>query len=290
VKSWLRKGSFACAAIFALGLLIAIALGGIFFIQHLSENAKETRLIQKGPPVGSAPGRIVLSLSSAAVTVKAGPAGGPIRVESSFDPEVYRLEQKYEEDDAGGWFYRLDFHERTLFHVSVVSIWLGKRSPKVSVVLPQDLPLALEAKMQGGYLSLDLAGLTLSTASVELDRGVLGLSISEPLPVPLERLSVKGRMGTMILSSLGNASPKELHVQHGIGAALVDLNGMWLRDADVDFLVAFGNGELRLPHDVKIEGLDSGAMRLIDPADEEIHQPTLRISTHFDMGDIRVID
>jgi hypothetical protein len=167
--------------------------------------------------------------------------------------------------------------ERALFHASVVNTWLGKRSPEVSVVLPRGLPFAL-------------AGLALTTVNVELDRGVLGLKVSEPLPFPVERLRLKGRMGTMNLSSLGNASPKELHIQHGIGAALVDLSGMWLRDANVDFLVTFGNGELRLPHDVRIEGLDGSALRLVEPDDEEIRQPTLRLSTHFDMGDIRVID
>ena len=55
----------------------------------------------------------------------------------------------------------------------------------------------------------------------------------------MERLSVKSRIGTTVLRSLGNASPKELHMQHAVGAALVDLGGRWLRDADVDFQVAF---------------------------------------------------
>jgi hypothetical protein len=292
----------------AIGLVFALGLGGTFLIQQLSESAEEKRLIQEvpplptrapferpelpseGPPAGSIPGTVVLSLSSAAVTVTAGPAGEPIRVESSFDPDVYQLEHEYEEDGTGGWIYRVDFHERRLVHVSVLRNWLGRRSPKVRVVLPRDLPLALEAHMRGGYLSLDLAGLALTNASVELDRGVLGLVVSEPLPVPVERLSLKARMGSMMLSSLGNASPKELHVQHGIGPALVDLSGMWLADADVDFQVTMGNVELRLPHNVNIEGLNRGAPWLLDTTDEEIPPPTLRISTHSYMGDIRVID
>jgi hypothetical protein len=308
VKPWLKKGCFACVGMVAVGLVFALGLGVVFLVQQRSESAVEEHLIQAvpssptraplkrpelpsdNPTTDSIPGTVVLSLSSAAVTVKAGPVGEPIRVVSSFDPDVYQLEQKYEEDEAGGWIYRLDFHETGLFHASVVNTWLGKRSPKVSVVLPRDLPFALEAKMRGGYLSFDFAGLALTTVSVELDRGVLGLTVSEPLRSPVERLSLKGRMGTMSLSALGNASPKELHVQHGIGAALVDLNGMWLRDANVDFRVTLGNGRLRLPHDVRIEGPDGRALRLVDPADEEVRRPTLRLSTHFDMGDIRVID
>jgi hypothetical protein len=97
VKPWIRKGCFACVGVGALGLLIAFALGGTFLVQHFSENAEETRLAQEigSSPAGAPserPGSVVLSLSSASVTVKAGPAGGPIRVESDFDPEVYWLE------------------------------------------------------------------------------------------------------------------------------------------------------------------------------------------------------
>lgn len=79
-------------------------------------------------------------------------------------------------------------------------------------------------------------------------------------------------------------------MQHGIGAARVDLSGTWVRDADVDFQVAFGSGELKLPVDVDIEGPDGVPLRLLRPHDREISPPTLRLSTHFDLGDIQVIN
>jgi hypothetical protein len=293
MKAWIKKGCFVCAGAAALGLLVLLTIGGLFLVQHLSVEPEPRRLAQELPPVPldappGPPGRVVLSLSSAAVTVEAGPSGEPIRVESDFDPDVHRMEQSYEEDGAGGWVYRLDFHEKRLLHVSVVGVWLGKRSPEVRIVLPRDLPFALEAKMEGGYLILDLAGLALTTVDVESDRGVLGVDVSEPLTTPLERMAVKGRIGTMFLSSLGNASPGELRVRHGIGAAWVDLGGAWRADADVEFRVTLGNGELRLPRDVRIEGLDRG----IRPPGgvEEIPRRTLRVTTHYDMGDIQVVD
>jgi hypothetical protein len=286
----LRKGCFAGAAVLALGLLIVIVVGGTFFVQSLTTEPEEKQLTQPIPATDPAPGKIVLSLSSAAVTVQAGPAGGPIRVESNFDPDVHSLEQSYEEDDAGGWTYRLDFHENSLLHVSVVSVWLGKRAPEVTIEIPSDLPFDLEANMEGGYLALELAGLEVSTAGVELDRGVLWLRVSEPLYKPMEQLNVKGRMGAMVLRSLGNASPKELNVQHGIGASLVDLGGMWLRDADIDYRVTFGDGELQLPDGIDVELLDGTPPRLLRPHDQELRKPTLRISTHHDMGDIHIVD
>ncbi len=283
----MRKGCLVCIWIFAFGLLVALFTSGRFLVQRLAEHPEEMRLSQGSPPPGSPPGRVVLSLSSAAAIVRAGPAGGAIKVESNFDPDVHEMRQSFDEADDGGWTYRLDFHEKKLLHVSVVSIWLGKRSPEVRIEIPRDLQFALETKMEGGYLSIDLAGLALSTASVELDRGVLGMGASAPLAEPMERLSVRGRMGTMWLRSLGNASPRELDIRHGIGAARVELDGLWLRDANVDFRMMFGEGQLKLPEGVRIEGLP---VTFPQPVEEEIPKPTINISTHSDIGDIRIVE
>jgi hypothetical protein len=70
----------------------------------------------------------------------------------------------------------------------------------------------------------------------------------------------------------------------------VDLGGLWLANADVDFQVALAKGELRLPEGVCIRMLDDEAFPMADPDDNEISRPTLRVFTHFDMGDIRVVE
>jgi len=281
IKRWHLRAFIACLGI------IALAVSVIFLVQHMSEEPEAHMLTHDAPPTGLGRGKILLSLSSAMVTLEAGPPGGPLRVESSFDPDVYTLEQHYEEGNDGDWTYSLDFHERSLLHISVISIWLGKRSPVVTILIPADLPFDLEAMMEGGYLVMDFADLAMSTADVELDRGVLQIFVSDPMGVPMERLSVTGRIGTMRLDRLGNASPDTLDVHHRFGAAQVVLHGRWRTDADVDFQVAFGTGELRLPGDVRIDGLGRPLEILHE---REIPPPTLRISTHFDVGNIRVTD
>jgi hypothetical protein len=274
-------------ALFVSAGIIAFGVGVIFLIQHISEQPEAHLLSHDAPPAGLGRGKVLLSLSSAMVSLEAGPPGGPLRVESGFDPDVYTLEHSYEEGKDGKWIFHLDFHERSLLHISVIGIWLGKRSPEVAVQIPADLPFDLEATMEGGYLVMDFANLALSTADVELDRGVVQVSVSDPMDVPMKRLNLSGRIGTMFLNRLGNASPETLVVHHGLGAAQVDLRGLWRRDADVDFEVAFGAGELRLPGDVRIDGLGRPLESL---SERELPPPTLRISTHFDIGDIRVTD
>ena len=170
-------------------------------------------------------------------------------------------------------------------HISVIRIWLGKRSPEVTVLVPPGLPFDLEATMEGGYMVTDFADLNLSTADVELDRGVLQILVSDPMDVPMKRLSVRGTTGTVFLNRLGNASPERLDVRHKLGAARVDLRGQWRSDVDIDFQVAFGNGELALPDNVRIDGLGPP---LKFPSEHEFPLPTLRIATHANVGNIRV--
>ena len=275
------KGLFACVGI------IVLAVGVILVVQQISEKPQAQLLSHDGPPPGLGRGKLLLSLSSAMVTLEAGPPGGPLRIRSSFDPDVYTLEQRYEEGNNNDWTYSLDFHERSLLHISVIRIWLGKRSPEVNVRIPSDLPFDLEAKMEGGYLLMDFVDLSMSTADVELDRGVLQITVSDQMDVPMERLSVNGRIGAVLLNRLGNASPNTLNVRHRFGAAQVDLRGRWQTDADVDFQVAFGTGRLRLPRNVRIDGLGRPLETL---SQRELPPPTLRIGTHFDIGDIRVTD
>jgi hypothetical protein len=279
----------ACAWAGLLLSVTVLAVGILFIAQHATEEPEEAALVQDLQPTVVS-GTVVLSFSSASLSVRAGAVDRRIRVESDFDGDVFQLEQDLEVSGDGDWTYRLDFHEKKLLHVSVVGIWVGRKRPEVVVELPRDLPLALEAEMQGGYLALDLAGLALTSADLELDRGVLGVIVSQPLETAMERLHVKGRIGTVILRSLGDASPRELRVHHGVGAASVNLEGAWRTDARVDFAMTLGRGDLILPQDVRIEGLGRDMSRRAGDLEESDILPTLRVTTRSKMGKIRIVD
>jgi hypothetical protein len=273
------KVLFTCLGITVLAVCV------LFLVQNATEKPEAHLLLHDAPPAGPQRGKVALSLSSAMVTLRAGPPGEPLRVESNFDPDVYTLAHRYEEDENGDWTYDLDFHERSLLHVSVIGVWLGKRSPEVTVVIPANLPFDLEATMKGGYLVMDFAEMALSYADVELNRGVLQIFVSDQMDAPMERLSVRSKTGTLRLSSIGNASPGRLDVQHRFGAARVDLQGQWRTDADIDLGVAIGTAELRLPGGVTIDGL--GLPLGVFP-EREIPLPTLRIGSRSSIGKIRV--
>ena len=263
----------------------ALAVGAIFVVQYLAEEPETQALSHDASLDRLVRGTIVLSLSSAMVILAEGQPGGPLRVESSFDPDVYTLAQRYDESDDGRWTWRLDFHERSVLHISVIRVWLGRRSPEVTVIIPPDLPFDLEAEMKGGCLVMDFASLDLSSADVELNRGVVQVSASEPMNVPMKTLTVRGSMGTVLLDRIGNASPEKLEVQHRLGAAVVDLQGLWRTDSDIHFHVALADGRLQVPRDVRVEGL---GQTFIFAPEQEIALPTLRVGAHASFGDIRV--
>ena len=233
------------AVLVAVGCAV-LAVGGIFLVQHLSEKPEAHRLTHDAPPAGFVQGKVVLSLSSALVMLAAGPQGGPLRVESSFDPDVYTLAQQYREGDQEDWTYRLDFHEKTVLHISVIGIWLGKRSPMVTVLIPPDLPFDLEATMEGGCLAVDVADLALSNADVELNRGVLHMSVPDPMDVPMERLRVRSRIGTMRLVGLGNASPASQKTGNRLSHAISTMpmpmaNSTWNVSCPLSRLIRVGS-------------------------------------------------
>jgi len=272
-------------ALFACVCTAVLAVVALMLVQHVSETPEPHLLSHDVPPADPRPGKIVLSLSSAMVTFAAGPPGAPLRVESKFDPDIFTLAHRYEDGGDGGWTWRLDFHEKSVLNISVIKIWLGRRSPEVTVRVPPGLPFDLEATMEGGYLVTDFADLNISTADVELDRGVLQIMVSNPMDDPMKRLSVRGTTGTVFLDRLGNASPERLNVRHRLGAARIDLHGQWRSDADIDFQVAYGNGELNLPDNVRIDGLGPP---LEFSSEQEIPLPTLRVGTHSNVGRIRI--
>ena len=104
----------------------------------------------------------------------------------------------------------------------------------------------------------------------------------------MERLSIVGSMGGFEASSLGNASPRELEVDFSMGGMDLDLRGRWAGDSDISLRSSMGGGVLRLPRDVRIEGLATS--RIGDPTETEVEPPTLRFSVSSDMGNLEILD
>jgi hypothetical protein len=237
-------------------------------------------------PAGA--GRVILDVQQAEFFVEPGQPGEPLRVEARYDRESCKLTEQLDPDHAPGWVYTLEFRcEQRSFLQSLRSL-LGGKKEKVLVLLPPDLPLELEVRGSQGGSILELGGLWLTSLDVEFEMGGLVVNVGSPLREPVDSMTLRGSMGGLVASGLGNASPRRLEVDYRMGGMELDLRGRWVADADIDIDLRMGGGNVTLPDGVLIEGLPSG-VRSASPA-PEIKPPTLRFTTKTVQGGMEFSD
>jgi hypothetical protein len=103
----------------------------------------------------------------------------------------------------------------------------------------------------------------------------------------MEELRIRGSMGGVSTSSLGNASPRKLDVDLRMGGLQLDLHGRWVQDADITLKWDMGGLVVELPRDAAIEGLDVEG-RSPDTGGE-VPLPTLTFTTDGDMDNLEIV-
>ena len=299
-RSWWRYGAIGCGSVVFLLLLIGGGFALTAWMQMRTYDPVSRELaapIETAPGIdpsqavdpaaaGSlAPGRVILDISVALVSVEAAPAGEPILVQADFDPRRFSLEQDYTDDGPEGWTYRVTFAPVGSKTLALLRVKPGLQPPQLRLLVPRGVPLLFEGTLDTGHAAIELAGLHVRGVDLDVRGGALDISIWDPLPMPMERLVVRGRKGFVKISRIGNASPRHVDIEQRLGAIDLDLRGAWLRDADVRVDARMGGGMVRLPRDVVIEGLGPRPHERL-----ELHAPTLRMSLTARTGDMIVID
>lgn len=274
---WLKWGCAGCGALLGLVVLIVLGVGGFAWRMARSQKVEDQVLTHDLPappeaPAGGAPAappadqgagaalegsvaRVVLDLSHAEFRIEPAKEGEPLRVEARYDASSYELREATERPEGGPWTYRVTFRRSAPGLLVLASRLFGAASPEVTVFLPPGSPIVLEIQLQDGGMEGELDGLWLQAAEVDLRRGGLVWSIDEPLRAPVDHLSVHASMGGVVLSGLGNASPRRLDLDVHMGGVQLDLRGRWTADADVRITSRMAGGVVRLPEDVRVLGL-----------------------------------
>ena len=313
-KSWLKYGCIGCAGIIGFLLLAAGGLAGVAFLQVGSEEVIDQDVIPELPRFpasglalpgtpelqepGEAPppelvpagarGKVFLELSHAEFVVVPGEPGDELRVSAKYDKKVYELEETLETHEDSTWTYHVKFHQTGGGILTALKELFGGTQPEVRIVLPPDVLLDLDARMQQGGMTLDLGGLWLRRADFNFQQGGFELSVSEPLREPMDTLSIDGSMGGFATSSLGNASPRRLECDFNMGGMMLDLRGPWAQDAEISITQSMGGGAIRLPRNVILQGIPGRHSEV--PADAELKPPTLKFTVSSSMGELEYID
>lgn len=304
-RQWLKYGCGGCLAFLLLGAVGTGILLGVVFVGGRPGATEERALTPEiprssrteaaappaSPGVGTppgGPGKVILDVRQAEFYVEPGPPGEPLRVEARYDREACELKESLDADREPGWVYRLDFRCERRSLLQNVRWWLGGKKERIKVFLPPDMPMDLVMRGSQGGAILELGGLWLTALEVESDMGGLILGVGRPLREPLESMTLRGSMGGLATTTLGNASPRKLVIDYRMGGMAVDLRGRWLTDSDVVIDLRMGGGDVRLPEGVSIEGVPSAPTGLA-PA-PEINPPTLRFTTTVAQGNLEFSD
>lgn len=306
-RRWLGYGCFGCLAIAGGLVLVAGGLAGVALLQVRSEDVQDRVLspdlpatddptpetpipAEPGALAEGQPGRVVLELAHGEFEVRPARPGEGLRVEATYDLGTYALEESLDAEESARWVYRVRFDRTASGLITTLKEAFGGTRPKVRVYLPLDVPFGLEGRMSSGAARIELGGLWLTTADLDLDKGGFEVSVSDPLREPAESLTLRTRMGGCSTSRLGNASPRRMQLDYSMGGVQLDLRGDWKQDADVTITGNMGGGVVRLPRDVVLRGLENWIdVSTTAPPDAE-GRPTLDFSVSAKKDQIEFID
>jgi hypothetical protein len=306
-RKTLKIGCLGCFGLLFLMVVISAIVFGVASFQarnaviekqELTQtlSSPETTLIEDAPlevptefVVTRPAGRIILDLRDTTFDIRPARPGEPLTVKAEFDVNSYRITETLDEGlPEEGWTYEVNFRRTSSsYFMTVLKEALGGNKPRVVVSLPRDIPYDLDLSVMQGGAEVELGGLWLTNADIRFLQGGGAIEISEPLHAPADSLSIDFSQGGGAVEGVANASPSRLEVSFSMGGGFLDLEGTWLRDAEIDINQSMGGVTVRLPRDVIIRGITRPGVEV--PERDDTGMPVLRFSTSSHYGELEFI-
>jgi|YNPBryBLVA2012_1023415.scaffolds.fasta_scaffold00693_13 hypothetical protein len=115
-----------------------------------------------------------------------------------------------------------------------------------------EVPMEMSITVGAGQGELDFSGLALTRLTLESGASDLVARFDAPNPARMERLTVRAGAANLEVSGIGNAGPREMRVEGGVGNLVLDLTGDWPSSAEVQVTAGTGALTLRVPADVGV--------------------------------------
>ena len=247
-----------------------------------------------GVPAGQ-PLSVTLRMEEGDFTIKPAPPGTGIRVEGDYDKGTYELHQELD-TSSGAPVYTLSFKPRYSMMRRLLShgfVKIDESLNRLTVHLPRDLPMDLRASIRKGASRMELGGLALTSAVIDLEMGEHEVSVGEPNPLEMSSLELNVGMGEINLRDLGNLRASGLTVWGKMGEVGVDLGSRIARDTKLITRMRMGEMTLGLPTQARVTtrtsvflGEASGANQ--DEGRVEESGFELQVQAGVTMGELRI--
>jgi hypothetical protein len=313
-----KTGVLGCAALVALGLVFFAGLAGLALldsrrpVERVEEERSAPVPVQRpatpatAEQLADARTRIPLSTIADEELPETGAGtleldlsmgeffvvpsdGAEIEVEGEFDRNRFRLDAEMTEAEDGSWRYRVRFLPRSRLFGG-----RGGSPNRVTIHVPRGLPLSVVGRIRMGSSDLELGGLSLRAVDLDTGMGEHAVSFSEPTPRPMDSFEIRGSMGQLDVTGLGNASPLTVEARHGMGELRLGLEGSWRNDCDIRARWRMGQMTVDVADDVRVDVESSTvifggkSVRVREREDLPPDAPTLRLDLGGSMGEVVV--
>ncbi len=263
-KGCFKNGCFGCLGLLALVLVVMGIIALMGWKDSRNTLPVDTVLTPEGPrtvpdnALFRRGGLVRLNLSEGEFRLKPAAAGEGLRVDAVYDDAMYDLEQGFTVMPDSTWEYQLDFQQtKTGLRAFMRAIFSKGPNTRLTVYLPRDIPIDLDARAAKGGLDVELGGLRVRQASLEANLGGLALGVDEPLA----------------------------DINCHMGGAEVGLAGAWLNDCRARLELDMGGMEINVPEGMKlVDGWPDEPLSGEQEVDSGV--PVLYFEKHTKRGEI----
>lgn len=189
-----------------------------------------------------------IEFAAGVLKLRPGSTASLYRMELSYDPERFApLSQM----DSNGTRLRLGVKSSGQAGISVGL--KNERAQDGLIELNPRTILSLDITLGAAQADLDLGGLRIAQAAIQTGASETTLRFSSPNKVRCDRLEVSVGAAQFSALELGNSDCRSIRLEGGVGGVVVDLTGVWKRDAEVSLSVALGDITLVLPKELGVQ-------------------------------------
>jgi hypothetical protein len=321
LSGWQKVGLFAGIGCFSFVALLVVGFGiAVFYAKSRLADLGDTtptrveRTIAITPPTAEAavtaeapaqdttsiarpadkPMQLFMELQEGSFDVKPGEPNGRVQVEGEFSAALYELTQQTENHE-GTSRTTIRFRSKAPAWARMLAgIGGGSDQPRLTLLIPPDVPIDLSMNVSMGESRIDLGGLTLSDLGLDLSMGNHEVDFRKPVVDGVRRVRLNARMGNVSVENLGNARAQTVDASGSMGNVTADLGGEWAPGSETELSFTQSMGEVRVsvPTTVRLEAdvRDSdGKNQRVPGADDETSDPKaplvkVRVSTSMGQG------